>query len=272
MADIIRLHNHILKPRWEWRPKLNPNHPLSIGLVGLWLFNETGGLKAYDLSGKNNHGTLTNDPAWKPGKFGQSLSFDGTNDYVKAGYPVITGTFTVAVWAKVQDTSARCMVGTRSPIECSFDMKFTSGNLIHADIGTGNGSVWITTAADASFSYSINTWYHIVYVVTPTGYTIYANGNQVGSGLYAENTPVFSNADHEIAIGAYRTLGGENFYGFIDGVRIYKRALSAKEIRWLYQEPFAGIDVPIFKDYWPEVAIGGLSIPVAMRHYREMRS
>jgi len=36
------------------------------GLVGYWRFNEGSGDMAKDLSGNGNHGTLTNEPAWKP--------------------------------------------------------------------------------------------------------------------------------------------------------------------------------------------------------------
>ena len=35
---------------------LDLNNPINRGLVGFWLFNEAGGMKAYDLSGKGNHG------------------------------------------------------------------------------------------------------------------------------------------------------------------------------------------------------------------------
>jgi len=200
----------------------------SPNLKGGWRFEGN----ANDWSGNGNNGTVYG-ATLTTGKFGQCYSFasDGTN-YITAGNPVITGAFTVAAWVKVSDTGVRGIAGTRGPGDYGFDMKLHNGNQIHADIGTDTG--WITTFADASFTYSTGTWYHIVYVVTQTGYTIYANGNNVGSGSYASTTPVFSNATHTIQISGIGVgMGGERFYGLIDEVRIYNRALNASEVRSL---------------------------------------
>ena len=68
---------------------LDLSNPINRGLVGFWLFNEAGGMKAYDLSGKGNHGALTNfafpstsTSGWNPGRAGIGLSFDGVDDYI----------------------------------------------------------------------------------------------------------------------------------------------------------------------------------------------
>ena len=216
-------------------------------LVSYWSFDEATSTIAYDNQSSNN-GTLYNGPTWQAESnciSGSCLSFNGSNNYINAGNPVITNNFTVEAWAKVATTSPRSIIGTRNPSDASFDFKFKDGNLIHGDIG--NGTTWITTAADASFNYQLNTWYHLAYVVTPTGYTIYVNGNQVGSGSYAANTPVFSDANHAIAIGAYRITGGEYFSGLIDEPRIYNRALTADEIKTHYN---AGLDKLGLVSYW----------------------
>ena len=203
------------------------------GLVGHWSFDEGSGTSAYDLSGNGNTGTLYNSPTWTTGKFGGALSFDGVNDYVRivpAGS--LSGTFSVAAWAKpLNATAAMVIVGTRYPIDQSFDMKFQAGNLIHGDIG--NGSAWITTGADTGFNYQTGVWYHVVYVVTPTGYSIYVNGNLAGSGTYASSTPLLYDSNHNIFVGQFGG-GGDYFNGSIDDVRIYNRALSADEISDLY--------------------------------------
>ncbi|MFH1229843.1 MAG: LamG-like jellyroll fold domain-containing protein, partial [Candidatus Aenigmatarchaeota archaeon] len=134
----------------------------------IWRFDEGQGAYAFDETGNNNTGSI-NGATWTTDcKYGSScLSFDGTNDVVAAGNPTIANVFTVEAWAKVSDNSTRAIIGTRGPSENSFDMKFQNGDLIHGDIG--NGASWITLSADASFSYQINTWYHVVYVVNTTG-------------------------------------------------------------------------------------------------------
>ena len=169
------------------------------------------------------------------------LSFDGVDDYVNCGNPVVTGTFSVEALVKVLDTNIRDIVGTRSPTDYSFDIKFKDGNTIHGDIGSGSG--WITNVADASFDYKLDTWYDVVYMVTPTGYTIYVNGNQVGSGSYTEDTPVFSDANHEIAIGNSAVTGGEYFYGDIALVRTYNRALTQSEINQNFTNGFEATSI-----------------------------
>ncbi len=193
------------------------------GLVGSWSFEEGSGNVTYDTSGNRNTGILTNGPAWVDGRFGKGLQFDGTNDYVSinpAGST--TGTFTVGAWAMVKDNSVRNVFDTRGPTNYGFDMKFQNGNRIHGDIG--NGTVWITTGADGYFNYQLNTWYYLAYVITPASYTIYLNGNQIGSGSYPQSTPVLFDDNHNINIGRH-SAGSEYFNGTIDEVRIWNISL-----------------------------------------------
>src|SRR3990167_372703 len=87
-----------------------PNYiSLKSGLVGHWTFDgkdlNTGA--AMDASGQGNHGALVNmstSTSRVPGKFGQALKFDGTNDYVDAGngnsLNVADSAVTICTWAK----------------------------------------------------------------------------------------------------------------------------------------------------------------------------
>ena len=79
------------------------------GLAGAWPMQEGGGVKAFDVSGYGNHGTLTNmDPAtdWVVTEKGRALDFDGSNDGVLTSYLLPNnpcGTF--AIWMKSADTT-----------------------------------------------------------------------------------------------------------------------------------------------------------------------
>ena len=205
------------------------------GVVVYWRLDEGSGTNAIDSSGNGYNGTWsgTGTHYHSPGKVGSySGQFNGSNDYVSAvPSSSLSGTFTVMGWGKPNTTATLALIGTRAPSETSFDMKFINGTEIKADIG--NGTVWITTSASASFNYSTGTWYHVTYVVTPTSYTIYVNGDNVGSGTYATNTPLLYDSSHYIYLGQYASAG-ENFNGYIDDVRIYNRALSAAEIKAIY--------------------------------------
>jgi len=74
------------------------------GLVSYWPFEGT----ADDVVNAN-HGTIHGGPGFIDGKFGQALSFDGTNDYVSvddsASLNFGTGDFTIGAWIKLTNTN-----------------------------------------------------------------------------------------------------------------------------------------------------------------------
>ncbi|TRX37771.1 FG-GAP-like repeat-containing protein [Flavobacterium restrictum] len=161
-------------------------------------------------------------------QLGAALDFDGVNDYVVLDTPPsISGSFTVEAWVNPTNTyKTMHIVSTRDAGEYSFDIQLKAGNTIHADIG--NGSSWLTTAADASYNYTAGTWFHLAYVVTPIGYTIYANGNPIGTGTFS-GTPLLMNGTHKLALG--KNASEPTLYeGKIDEVRIWNRALQKCEI------------------------------------------
>jgi gliding motility-associated-like protein len=172
--------------------------------------------------------TVTVNRAYTPP--GNALAFDGVDDGVIMGPPpaAVSGSFTVEAWLRPADgTKDMHIFSTRSTGEMSFDMQIMNGNTIHGDIGSG--SAWLTTAANATFNYNAGQWIHIAYAVTPAGYSIYANGNLVGSGSFS-GTPLLMNSTHTTTIGAYP---GESTYfnGSIDEVRVYNAALSQANIQ-----------------------------------------
>src|SRR3989338_11541268 len=80
--EIKRLYNMGATTKFNVSKKQDPS--LNQGLVGLWTFDapDMEGVAAYDHSGNNNNGTLTNGVKKAIGKIGQALNFDGVNDYV----------------------------------------------------------------------------------------------------------------------------------------------------------------------------------------------
>jgi predicted nucleic acid-binding Zn-ribbon protein len=229
------------------------------GIVSWWKFDEGMGNVVIDsINGYN--GIIYGPAQWVSGKFGSALYFNGRNNQVVIpDMPAISGSFSVSVWANVADTWwGRTFIGSRSPYECGFDAKFDGGR-IHGDIGDGND--WLTTGADVEFDYQPNVWYHIVYVVTPDDWTIYINGNQVATGEYGSSggggmatkgsvesvlsdssslgvNPLLCDPNHILTIGNYCMNGYEWFYGAIDEVAIFDRALTADEVMGIYNASF----------------------------------
>lgn len=232
-------------------------HPRYRGVVGHWLFEERGGLTAYDISGNYNDGTLTNGPAWAAGQFGAALNFDGVNDYVNAG-----------------SNSVIDNLMTSNPATLSFWMNPATplDNLIFSKNDGNNTAGWwvenisttptngaiglrlILVRATTNFRFGVasptnNVWTHITIVfdgtLTAANQKIYYNGiNQTattsadGTGTHATDaaeTLYFGNNFPASSAGVIFT----SYKGFLDDIRIYNRALTVEEVWSLYNDPFA---------------------------------
>jgi len=258
---------------------INWSHPLSRGLMGCWLMNEGSGNRISDLSGNGNHGILMNGPLWAPSKFGQSLSFDGEDDYLEvADSPSLdfgAGDFSVAMWVYKRANSASWdnvwginkwnTGGSPGTNEWFFNLT-EIGDENTFLFGIEDGTTEYDVSDTATFS--LNTWYHAVGVKYRTYLYIYVNGIQKNSnniGVHSVN-----NVGRTVRV-ANSGLNDLLTDAIFDGIRIYNRALSAQEIRWLYAQPYAMFKRrPVWMDY--VAAAGGLSIPVAMDIYRQRRN
>jgi hypothetical protein len=76
---------------------------------------------------------------------------------------------------------------------------------------------------------SLNTWYHVVGVYDGA-FLIYINGKLDNS---VEHTGTIDTNDSDLILGGYYSTGNL-IDGTLDDVRIYNRALSATEIKQLY--------------------------------------
>jgi len=205
------------------------------GLVGYWTMDgskvnwATGAVT--DSSGRGNTGTITNmatSTGVAIGKIGQALNFDGVDDYVSA--PLDTANIvTVSVWAKMNKSA-------------SGDFNFvtqdggTSGRLSTGWNGVEqfyiakSGIAYHKLTNVYSLSAYNNSWHHIVFVYNSdnTQSRIYVDGIEAS---YAAASSQTITSDTTVYIGREGTLYTN---GLIDEVRVYNRALSAKEIQTLY--------------------------------------
>jgi RHS repeat-associated protein len=142
----------------------------------------------------------------------------------------ISGTFSVEAWFNLNSGydvhKTLGIMGSRAPSSFGFDIKLMPNNLLHADIG--NGTSWLTTTADAKLPYAVSNWYQVVYVVTPTGYSIYVNGASVGAGAYA-SSPLLFDANHKLYVG-WTGYPAEYWQGGLDELSIYTAALTPDQI------------------------------------------
>jgi len=202
------------------------------GLVGYWSFNEGSGTIAYDYSGNNNNGTLTNGPTWTQGKVGQALSFDGVNDYVNILYNpnlnVVNNKFTIAMWLNMNTPAdrGRQILGKFSYLGSGYYVFMYSGENRISFGFHGGGSVWISKSNDITY----NQWQYIAVTLDGNIMKVYLNGtlNSMRNDVGTVGTDTI-----DLTIGGYvpaYVVGNK----FIDEVRIYNRALSDAEIQAIY--------------------------------------
>lgn len=72
------------------------------GLTAGYAFDEGSGATVADASGHTYTGTLVNGTAWTAGKYGQALSFNGTNSYVSlpSSLDIASLPFTIEAWIR----------------------------------------------------------------------------------------------------------------------------------------------------------------------------
>ncbi|NVN91051.1 MAG: IPT/TIG domain-containing protein [Desulfuromonadales bacterium] len=199
------------------------------GLVSWW----KGEGNALDAVSALN-GTVSLYAGYYPGKIGQAFGFSG-NPAVYVTVPdnpklnLGIHEFSLAVWVKATDTGTWKRIITKRP---------ASGASAWYSLGVSGNKAIFEISAGVSITSSIpvadDTWHHIAVTRDPAGgssrkYRLYIDGvedvTRDDSGLNLDNSGPL-----EIAKWANEAPGGVIFYGYIDEVQLYNRALTAAEV------------------------------------------
>lgn len=189
-----------------------------------WRLDEGTGSSAGDSSGNGVNGTLgasTAAPTWLTGascKFGNCLSFDGSNDVVTLS--LATGTsYTIALWVYNDSTATGFNYTTLFSLSGA-----ASGLFLMQTGGNANQLNMYYSGADhfSSGTVPTDTWAHIAVTVNAGAVTFYINGSSSGT---ASSGPSFT----ATTVGLHDT-SQEAFKGRIDEFRVYSRALSSGDI------------------------------------------
>lgn len=225
----------------------DPYASLKQGLVGCWIPSISGsGLLLPDLSGRGNHGALTNmgPEDWVSGQYGRALDFDGVNDYVSCGpIPTSAGNITASawVWRNANDGFFRFVCGNSDVTGALIDFHLEATGGDFRPLWGSNPYYRPTT----SLSLSAQQWYHIAMVRRGTAGNwtaeMYVNGAIKFTGTTGVNPP--DGSSYNFSIGRSGDLNSANTYfaGYIADVRAYNRALTEPEIRLLASEPGIGL-------------------------------
>ncbi len=207
---------------------------MTAGELGHWAFDEGSGTTVKDSSTKGNNGTLMGSPVWVDGKLGKALQFDGVDDYVQVPHNAslipTTGKATVSVWINAKRHTGP-NGGTWQGILAKggaprlYNLYTEASGVIH--FSTGPSGAYIGPLSTGHVP--LNEWVHVAVVVNGADY-FYLNGEPAGVGGQGATVPTGGTAN--LTIGQ---TGESNFFqGMIDDPRIYDVALTAEEVKALY--------------------------------------
>ncbi len=198
-------------------------------LVAHYTFDEGSGDTLRDQSGNENHGEIHGAEFVKVGK-GHALRFDGKDDFVDCGNgPAFDLTETVSLEAWVYPAAMpTAHLGILGKGIGSYGLTYYVYGDCHLYISNGHQT------ADGPLV--PGTWQHIVGTFDGLNIRLYINGELKGSLLL--DGPAKIRKDDSLFIGSRSPWDGhrEHFYGIIDEVRIYNRALSEDEVRNHYDD------------------------------------
>jgi hypothetical protein len=207
---------------------VSPKNTLTNGLVGYWTFDgpDMAGVTAFDRSGHGNNGTLTNSPARGAGKLGQALSFDGVDDFVSTSFTNGLNDFSACAWFK--DLPGRSQY--ERIIEKDYGNGFWLGRNVDIPNSWGGGVSEGEPPYGRFITLNDGVWHLICSIRQGTTHTIVGDGGAVSTSGIVTPAPLSAG---NLVFGTF-DFASSWLGGLVDEVRIYNRALSADEIKRLY--------------------------------------
>ena len=214
-----------------------PSYLPKDGLVGWWPFNGN----ANDESGNGNHGTvngatLTTDRNGKDNKsyyFGDKYDVIRIKDNDKLD---LKTEYSISAWVKTDEntygniTNYGAMIGKWGDNEAAYLLSLSpNGNIYYCTRESSN--TCITTTQNLN----LNSWYLITITQRNNNVTVFLNDKKIGELNNISNP---NNNFNDLIFGSNDAYNlnwvGDDFYGQLDDIAIYNRALSEAEIQALY--------------------------------------
>jgi hypothetical protein len=208
------------------------------GLIGYYPFTGNANDQVATLSnGTVNGATLVSD---RFGNANSAYSFNGTSDYIS--FPTtkyLVNSYTYSFWMKITSnpTSAQYMMSIGSPAIGGAE---GYASFLGANKGIGFGSYAVSGSSAGSTISSppaLNQWHHVCITRGSAYLSMYVDGKYVDSQSTGGSNPQYGTGTYAFLIGT-RFNNANYFNGSLDDLRIYNRAVSATEVKSLYNETF----------------------------------
>ena len=223
-------------------------------LVGLWHMDEGVGTIITDSSINGNNGDIKNGVSWIGSdgghwnsrsdivfSYGDSLYFDGNNDYIDCGSDEIleiTGSYTLSVWTKINTLNDRGTIiafgGDGESLSVNYLYRITpltNGDIrIGHEYGNGNDQSY-----DINMGIITNRWYYLTLVKDSVSkeLKLYNGDKLIDTIIYTHEATGGNNG--KLWIGRNPGPNDKYFEGIIDEIKIYNRVLSPEEIRTQFE-------------------------------------
>lgn len=198
------------------------------GLIAHWKFEEsTYGYTVNDAAGSHD-GWMGGVTPGTSGMVNDAFTFDDPNNTLVSidNHSDITNlsSFTLSAWINPTSTSGSHVIISKAQPDRDFVLKL-NGNKLEAHFYNG-----AYRSCTSSQSIPTNKWTHVMCTWSNNQWKLYINGSYEKSCTHSGQTPPW--LGYVLHIGAL--VGGENFDGIIDDVRIYNRALTSSDVMALY--------------------------------------
>lgn len=201
--------------------------------------DETAGNTASDSSGAGNTGALLGFaalPPWVPGRHGNALRFDGVNDRIDVGSASVLDdltTFSICIWANPDGFPGAFPILADKSLDGyndGWNFYLTSTGMLGMFTNYA-ASVEGGAIAQGAWQHLCATWDGTQGIsrvaIFRNGAPLQAANSTPGGGTFT------SDSAHPLVIGRMGNAA-EAFFGLLDDVRVYRRALADAEIAALY--------------------------------------
>lgn len=206
--------------------------PVDPDLIAWWGFDEGEGKRVADLSGKGHPGTVVGAIEWVEGKIGGGMRFGepGPGVQVQDAEDLrLSGDLTMAFWMKREEETGEwsCLFGKGLKEERNYGLwlEAKTQQILFQQYGPAAVNLKSQKAVPNQV------WTHVVATVVGDRATLYLNGAKDSD--FARGGPA---ATSRLPVGLGWANDHGTFRGILDDVRLYRRGLTADEVRALYEQ------------------------------------